>query len=446
MDILALLQPLNSQLTGTMMRQMSTIIQAMLAMAGRVTMLNISRWAGAGGSYRTIQRFLHSKIAWDKISWLFFRQYFLWAKEEYILAGDGVMVSKAGKHTFGLDRFFSSLVQRAMPGLEFLVFSLVAIMEKHSYPLMMEQVVRTDEEKAAARSKAEKRKKKPEHSTPAKRGRPKGSKNKNKQAVTLNPELQQLKKMLETLLAMIGEWLTIRYLALDGHYGHNAAMQMTLSCGLHLISKLRNDAGLYIRYVGSDKRKKYGDKIDYHNLPDRFLQNCTVEDDIETRIYQAELLNKEFAQALNVVIIAKTKLSTQSCAHVVLFSSDLSLSAEKIIAFYGLRFQIEFNFRDAKQFWGLEDFMTVSQTAVSNSANLSLFMVNLTYLLLKPARQSDPLFSVLDLKAQSRGYLYMNEMIKILPQKPDEFLISQLFAKVAALGRIHAPETAPVLI
>jgi hypothetical protein len=146
-----------------------------------------------------------------------------------------------------------------------------------------------------------------------------------------------------------------------------------------------------------------------------------------------------------VIIIVKTNLGTQSHAHVVLFSSDLTLSAEKIIAFYSLRFQIEFNFRDAKQFWGLEDFMTVPQTAVTNSANLSLFMVNLTHLLLKQARQSDPLFSVLDLKAQSRGYLYMNEMIKMLPQKPDDILVTQLFAKVTALGRIHAPETATVL-
>ena len=33
---------------------------------------------------------------------------------------------------------------------------------------------------------------------------------------------------------------------------------------------------------------------------------------------------------------------------------------------YRLRFQLEFNFRDAKQYWGLEDFMTVNQTPVYN--------------------------------------------------------------------------------
>jgi putative transposase len=54
---------------------------------------------------------------------------------------------------------------------------------------------------------------------------------------------------------------------------------------------------------------------------------------------------------------------------VILFSSDLELESEKIIDYYRLRFQIEFNFRDAKQFWGLEDFMNLSQTAVTNAAN-----------------------------------------------------------------------------
>jgi putative transposase len=29
------------------------------------------------------------------------------------------------------------------------------------------------------------------------------------------------------------------------------------------------------------------------------------------------------------------------------------------VDYYSLRFQIEFNFRDAKQYWGLEDFMNM---------------------------------------------------------------------------------------
>ena len=41
-------------------RQLFLITQALLAMTGRITMLNISRWAGKGASYRTIQRFFAS--------------------------------------------------------------------------------------------------------------------------------------------------------------------------------------------------------------------------------------------------------------------------------------------------------------------------------------------------------------------------------------------------
>ena len=50
--------------------------------------------------------------------------------------------------------------------------------------------------------------------------------------------------------------------------------------------------------------------------------------------------------------------------HVALFSSDLELSYAHLIDYYRLRFQLEFNFRDAKQYWGLEDFMTVKQTPI----------------------------------------------------------------------------------
>ena len=88
------------------------------------------------------------------------------------------------------------------------------------------------------------------------------------------------------------------------------------------------------------------------------------------------MLHHEFAQTLNVVIICKTNLKTRAHAH----SSDLALTYEQIIDFYRLRFQIEFNFRDAKQYWGLEDFMNTKEPAVVNAANLSLFMVNVAHL------------------------------------------------------------------
>ena len=137
------------------------------------------------------------------------------------------------------------------------------------------------------------------------------------------------------------------------------------------------------------------------------------------------------------MILVKTNLKTNARSHVILFSSDLTLSYDKIIDYYKLRFQIEFNFRDAKQFWGLEDFMNLGQTAVTNAANLSFFMVNLSHHLLAHFREDNPGSGIIDLKAYYRGLNYAREMLKMLPEQPEPILLAQIFAKLTSLGRIH---------
>ena len=445
-NILALLQPIAPLISKTTLRQLSRVIFGMLAMTGRVTMLGISRWAGKGGSYRTIQRWYSAALPWAKIFWIFFQKLLWQPGDEYVLAGDEVVVSKAGEATFGKDCIFSSIFQRAIPGLAFFVFSLVNVRLRRSSPIKVEQVVRSAEEKAACKAKAQARKAKKKSTEKRKSGRPKGSKNKAKQSVELNPELKRIQAMLQALLELIGGFISLKYLAMDGHFGNYPSAWMVRQFNLHLISKLRYDAALFLPYSGPKPKRgpypKYGKKIDYNDLPAEHLKQTTTEDGVQTDIYQAKMWNKEFADLLNVVIIHKTNLKTQTVAHVVLFSTDLELSFDRLIDFYKLRFQIEFNFRDAKQYWGLEDFMNVEQTPVTNAANLSLWMVNLSQLLLDPDRLDDPAFSVLDLKAHYRGYCYVAETIKMLPQKPDANLLAAIFLQVACLGKIHASQTA----
>ena len=113
-----------------------------------------------------------------------------------------------------------------------------------------------------------------------------------------------------------------------------------------------------------------------------------------------------------MVVIVKTNLQTHKVAHVLWFSSDLDLSYDLVIAYYQLRFQIEFNFRDAKQHWGLEDFMVVHERPVYNSANLALLMVNVSQCLMRPMRVQWPELSVNDLKTWFRSRQYMVETLK----------------------------------
>lgn len=440
MDILALLQCLQPHVTVTTLRQFHRMAFALLVMTGRVTMLGLSRWAGHGGSYRTVQRFFSTVLPWATLFWVFFRQHVYRPGDVYLLAGDEVVVTKAGKHTHGLDRFFASLYDKPVPGLAFFTLSLVSTQERRSFPLYVEQVVRSDAEKAASQAKAAAKQQKPA-TDKRRRGRPQGSKNKNKAEAPLTPELGRIKSMITALRQRIAASISLTYLVLDGHFGNHNALHVARQCQVHLISKLRSDSALYLpytgRYAGRGPHRTYGSKLDYRNIPETYLKATTVEGHLQTRIYQAHLRHKEFAQTLNVVIIVKRNLQTHAWAHVILFSSDLALPYDLLRDYYCLRFQIEFNFRDAKQYWGLEDFMNVTETAVTNAANLALFMVNVSHRLLRDLRQSDPAYGILDLKAQCRGYKYVSETIKMLPEKPASVLLTQIFAKVTCLGRIH---------
>ena len=72
-----------------------------------------------------------------------------------------------------------------------------------------------------------------------KRGRPKGSQNRNKTEVRLSDTLKHVQTTIKALLRRIDDLIPLRYLVLDGYFGHNNALQMTKQCALFLISKLR---------------------------------------------------------------------------------------------------------------------------------------------------------------------------------------------------------------
>ncbi len=55
----------------------------------------------------------------------------------------------------------------------------------------------------------------------------------------------------------------------------------------------------------------------------------------------------------------------------------------KLLNIIACDFFLKFNFINAKKFWGLEEFMNIKETGVTNAANLSFFRVNLSQYLLK---------------------------------------------------------------
>ena len=434
-EIITLTLCLAPYLSKTQLKPLCHIVLALLCMSGRVTMLGLSRWTEDGGSYRTIQRWFQTRLDWGVLLWTVIRTHLLDRNGGYRLAGDDVVVSKAGKKTHGVGRFYSSIAGRSIPGLSFLALSVIDVAQRRSYPLAIAQHLAVPKAVKAAETTG--------NVTPSAkrgRGRPKGSKNHAKTAPTLNAELTLLAVQLRRVLKRIAP-PAVKHLMLDGFFGTYPATWLVRDCGLHLMSRLRHNAALYFAYTGPKPKRgptpRYGDKLDYKALPEHSRCSSVTEGRFVIDTYQMTVWHKDFPDPLNVIVVVKTDTRAHKSSQVVLFSTDLSLTAAQISDYYSLRFQIEFNFRDAKQYWGLEDFMNVSDVAVTNAVNLAFLMVNLSLVLLPAHRQQHPDFSVIDLKSHFRTRRSLREVLKSLPDPPPSGFILRLAQRLSALSGIR---------
>lgn len=439
MDILSLFACFGTLVSATSVRQLNIIAQAMLTMTGRMTMLSLSRWTEKGGSYRTIQRFFATKFVWSELLVRFFQAHLFNDEHEYILAGDETVVSKSGKQTFGIDRYFSGLQGKVIRGLSFFVVSLVDTTERNSSPLVVRQMMRSEAEKRLIKERKKKKLKKSKGVT----GRKKGSLNKDRNELKLSPELLRINELLKTLRKLLRNVVKVKCLAMDGHFGHPQAVLMARENDLQLISKLRKDAAIFEKYEGAyggrGARKKYGARLKYDLLPNKYFKQSERQGEVITNYYQGVFLHKEFGGELNVVIIVKINLNTKKMGHAILFSSDVDLDWEKVVDYYSLRFQIEFNFRDAKQHFGLEDFMNTTKVGVENAANMAFLMVNLSAKLLKNSQEK--VSGINDLKTHYRGIKYAVLTLKKVLKKPEPILMKQIIEEVSRLGSIYRPKS-----
>ena len=428
-EIIPLLMCLQPLLTKTTLRQLHHVVFAMLCNPNPATMRSLSRWSEKGGSYRTIQRLYRTPIDWLEVHWLLVKTHLLKSDAVYLLAGDEVVVSKAGKTTHGVGRFYSGLARRVIPGVSFMVLSLIDVEARQSYPLCVEQILPV-------------RKASTPDTPPPKRqpGRPKGRKNYEKPDPELSPLLTLVQGMLSAIATILGS-IGVQHVVLDGKFGNYPSTWVVRNAGYHIISKMRCDAALYLPYDGPKPSRgptpRYGTKLDYGQLDSRYIVATRYESDTRIDTYHMAVYHKDYPDLLNVVVVVKTHRATGKHTHVVLFSTDLNLTAAQIVDYYSLRFQIEFNFRDAKQYWGLEDFMNTSQQTVTNAANLAFLMVNLSQILLIPYRDQQPDFSVRDLKARFRARRYLSETIKMLPETPEPHLISRIWQRLSQFSGIR---------
>ncbi|MFK7601568.1 hypothetical protein ACI3L1_05090 [Deinococcus sp. SM5_A1] len=81
--------------------------------------------------------------------------------------------------------------------------------------------------------------------------------------------------------------------------------------------------------------------------------------------------------AINVVVIKRLDRYEHVLANVILFSTHTTMPAEQFRALHSARFQLEFDFRDAKQHAKLTTCQLQSTMALENHWNALFFALNL---------------------------------------------------------------------
>ncbi len=316
------------------------LFQTLFALRGRVNFTNLARYSSV--CEQTFRRHFAKDIDWPT-----FNSALIDAASEpgqtHIGVFDCSFIEKSGKTTFGLDRFWSSSEKSTKWGLEISLLGLLCVETRQGWTLDVTQ-------------------------TPA----------------GLSAKEEGYSRMdfyLEQFTDCLGQLEEIQHFVADGNYAKMKIFDALRAAGKHLITRLRCDANLRyfadgIRRPGQQGRTpSYAGKVDWKDLS-RFEYVGRLADKAHIELYTKVLNSPHFKRTFRVVVLVNTK----SKRYVVLASTDVDQSAHEVVSYYRLRFQVEFLFRDAKQFAGLSHCQARSDEKLDFHFNMSLAAVNLVRL------------------------------------------------------------------
>lgn len=320
-------------------------------------------------------------------------------EHEQALVIDASFVPKSGKKTYGLDRFWNGSHSRTEKGLAISTLAWLDMTENCAYCLSVEQPPPTDKTTDSEATRMDIYRDQLAH-------------------VVFEPQLSHL-----------------RYVVTDGYYSKQKFTEGVRDLGLEQIGKLRIDAHRRDLYQGPKRPgpgrpKTYDGKVHWDDLS-RFEQVATDDDDIV--LYHQVLNHVQYQCNLRVVLVVDTEHHRRA----VLFSTDVDLDALTIYRYDKARFQIEFLFRDAKQFTGLTDFQARSQAKLNFHFNASLSAVTLAKLEARqPNGDAASVFSMASLKRRACNQHLMERISQHVAQGHSLEKSSPAYEKLCNYGTI----------
>jgi hypothetical protein len=321
---------------------LATLFVTILVLRGRVNCRNLSRYCDY--SERTIARQFREPFDWPD----FHQRVLMTALDphsELVSAHDASFIPKSGKQTCGLGHFFNGCTSRAERGLEISTLAVVEVTRRYALTLAVAQT--PPGEDATRAEQAETR---------------------------VDFYKQQLREHRPRLPP------SIKYHCVDGYYAKKKYIDEVMSLDLHAITKWRSDADCWFLYTGPHPqrrgaRRKYDGKVNFQTLS-RFEDLGTMAEEPHLHLYTAVVWHKTLKRRLRLVVLLNRQDPAQPRC-IVLGSTDPDLNGRKLVELYAARFQIEFLFRDSKQFPGLLDCQARAASALDFHFNAALATLNL---------------------------------------------------------------------
>ena len=318
------------------------LFNLLFSMQGRVNFENLSRFSTYNEC--TFRRHFGKFFDWLNFNHTIMQLAQIGTQGEIIAALDCSFIPKSGNKTFGVDKFWSGAANRAIKGLEISLLAFIDVKTSTAWSLDVTQ-------------------------TPAKLNAEKGGK------------YTRTDFFIEQLADCTKYLKNITYIVADSFYAKKKMFDHITLQKKHLITKLRTDANLLFKFEGAHPvrkgpKAKYDGKVVYNDMSKWHFYGKDEKYDY-INIYYRICYSPQFKRQLMVVMIINTKTKK----YAILGSSDTAQNAQQILTYYQLRFQIEFLFRDAKQFTGLLHCQARDEQKLDFHFNLALAAVNVAQLL-----------------------------------------------------------------
>jgi len=314
----------------------TNLFLAILIFRGKANFRNLSRYVDM--SEKTFSRNFKKEFDFVEFNKMTLKP-MLSGSGKKILAYDQSFVKKSGKKTYGKEFFWNGSQGQAERGLELSLLGIVDVEANKAYALSAKQTPSLQEIKIDG----------PEAS-----------------------RVDAYLKQLQDLRSIIPKDISI--VAVDAFFAKEKYVSGVCKMNLNIVGKLRIDANLRYLYTGPQKSRGrhrcFDGKVDINALESLGFYGQV---DKETRLYTAIVNSVSLKRNIRIVLSIKKNQKTRA----LMFSTDLSLSALEIYIYYKARFQIEFLFRDAKQFTGLVDCQARCKKSLHFHFNSSFSALNL---------------------------------------------------------------------